>query len=50
MNLPASHVLLVEDDPRLPEVLAGLLHDDNITLVSAKDAAEALSSGPAAAF
>jgi CheY-like chemotaxis protein len=42
MNLPASHVLLVEDDPRMPEVLAGLLQDDHITLVSAKDASEGL--------
>ncbi|HWH68492.1 MAG TPA: response regulator, partial [Candidatus Sulfotelmatobacter sp.] len=43
MNLPASHVLLVEDDLRMPEVLAGLLLDDQITLSSAKDAAEALA-------
>ena len=42
MNLPASHVLLVEDDPRMPEVLAGLLQDDNITLASAKDASAGL--------
>src|ERR1035437_8123455 len=39
MNLPASQVLLVEDDPQMPEVLAGLLQDDNITLASASDAA-----------
>ena len=38
MNQPASQVLLVEDDPRMPEVLAGLLQDDNITLSSAGDA------------
>src|ERR1035441_7010434 len=38
MNLPASQVLLIEDDPRMPEVLAGLLQDDNITLSSAGDA------------
>ena len=38
MNLPASQVLLVEDDPRMPEVLAGLLQDDNIALSSASDA------------
>jgi CheY-like chemotaxis protein/HPt (histidine-containing phosphotransfer) domain-containing protein len=44
MNMPASHVLLVEDDPRMPEVLAALLHDDNITLASAKDASHALKS------
>ena len=38
MNLPASQVLLIEDDPRMPEVLAGLLQDDHITLSSAGDA------------
>ena len=42
MNQPASQVLLVEDDPRMPEVLAGLLQDDNITLSSAGDAASGL--------
>jgi CheY-like chemotaxis protein len=42
MNLPASQILLVEDDPRMPEVLAGLLHDDNITLSSASDAVHGL--------
>src|SRR2546423_14265732 len=40
--LPASSVLLVEDDPKVPEVLAGLLQDDNVTLASAEDAAAAL--------
>jgi DNA-binding response OmpR family regulator len=39
---PSSTVLLVEDDPRMPEILAGLLHDDNIQLTGAKDATEAL--------
>jgi CheY-like chemotaxis protein/HPt (histidine-containing phosphotransfer) domain-containing protein len=34
---------LVEDDPRLPEVLTGLLHSDNLVLASAKDAVEALA-------
>src|SRR5215468_12744680 len=43
MNLPASRVLLVEDDPRMPEVLAALLQDDNITLSCTKEAAAALS-------
>ncbi len=43
MKLPASHVLLVEDDPRMPEVLAALLQDDNITLSCARDANTALS-------
>jgi CheY-like chemotaxis protein len=42
MTLPASHVLLVEDDPGTPEVLGVLLHEDNVTLSSAKDATEAL--------
>src|SRR5438132_1577022 len=42
MKLPASQVLLVEDDPRMPEVLAGLLHDDNITLTCAQEASVAL--------
>jgi CheY-like chemotaxis protein len=42
MNLPASRVLLVEDDPRMPEVLGALLQDDNITLGSAKSASLAL--------
>ncbi len=42
MNLPASQVLLVEDDPGVPEVLAGLLQDDNIALVSAGNASAAL--------
>jgi CheY-like chemotaxis protein/HPt (histidine-containing phosphotransfer) domain-containing protein len=42
MNLPASHVLLVEDDPRMAEVLSGLLQDDHITLTSARNASEGL--------
>src|SRR6516225_3037566 len=42
MKHPSSAVLLVEDDPRMPEVLAGLLHDDNILLVGAINAVEAL--------
>src|SRR5216684_2217943 len=43
MTLPSSTVLLVEDDPRMPEVLAGLLHDDNILLTGARNATEALA-------
>jgi CheY-like chemotaxis protein len=50
MNLPASQVLLVEDDPKMPELLAVLLHDDNIVLASAKDAPEALKAVSAKAF
>src|SRR3989454_10600725 len=44
MNQPASQILLVEDDPRMPELLAALLHDDNITLLSANCAEAALKS------
>jgi CheY-like chemotaxis protein/HPt (histidine-containing phosphotransfer) domain-containing protein len=43
MKPPASELLLVEDDPRMPEVLGALLHEDNIVLSNARDAAEALS-------
>ncbi len=43
MNLPASHVLLVEDDPKMHEVLAALLAEDNITLAHACDANRALA-------
>jgi CheY-like chemotaxis protein/nitrogen-specific signal transduction histidine kinase len=41
MNQPVSQVLLVEDDPRLPELLAGLLREDKITLASARTASAA---------
>ena len=43
MNLPASHVLLVEDDPKMHEVLSALLQEDNIVLAHAADAEAALS-------
>src|SRR3954447_9892443 len=42
MTVRVSNVLLVEDDPAMPEVLAALLHEDHIVLESAKSAAEAL--------
>ncbi|HEY5910502.1 MAG TPA: response regulator [Verrucomicrobiae bacterium] len=42
MKAPESEVLLVEDDPRVPEVLAALLHDDGIVLSSAVNGAAAL--------
>jgi CheY-like chemotaxis protein len=42
MNLPPSQVLLVEDDPNMPEVLAGLLQEANITLSHAGNGAAAL--------
>src|SRR5579872_257199 len=43
MSLPASHVLLVEDDPKMHEVLSALLIEDNITLANAPDAGQALA-------
>jgi CheY-like chemotaxis protein/HPt (histidine-containing phosphotransfer) domain-containing protein len=43
MSLPASRVLLIEDDPKMPEVLAALLAEDKISLSSATNAATALS-------
>jgi CheY-like chemotaxis protein len=43
MNLHASNVLLVEDDPQMHEVLAALLIEDNITLTYAPGAARALA-------
>jgi DNA-binding response OmpR family regulator len=43
MTLPASKVLLVEDDPKLHEVLSALLLEDNITLGHAPDAQKALN-------
>jgi len=42
MNLPPSQVLLVEDDPKMPEVLAGLLQEANIALSHAGKGTEAL--------
>ena len=43
MSLPASQVLLVEDDPKMHEVLSALLQEDNITLTGAADAQQALA-------
>ncbi|HOX56557.1 MAG TPA: response regulator [Candidatus Paceibacterota bacterium] len=43
MNPPAAHVLLIEDDPQMPEVLSGLLHGDHIDLALAQDAATGLA-------
>jgi len=41
MNLPLSQVLLVDDDPRLPELLSDLLQESNIVLRSAANAEQA---------
>jgi len=43
MNLPVSRVLLIEDDPKMPEVLAALLSEDKITLSAATNATAALA-------
>ena len=42
MNLPQSHVLLVEDDPKMHEVLGALLQEDHVILDHARDAGQAL--------
>ena len=42
MDLPESQVLLVEDDLRMPEVLASLLQEANIRLSHAANASDAL--------
>jgi CheY-like chemotaxis protein/nitrogen-specific signal transduction histidine kinase len=42
MSTPASRVLLVEDDPRMPEILGALLHDDDVSLMSAMDVPSAI--------
>src|SRR5881396_500129 len=44
MKLPESHVLLVEDDLRMPELVAALLRDDNIRLTCAPEAAAAFKA------
>src|SRR6266567_713219 len=50
MNLPPSNVLLVEDDLRMPELLAALLHEDNITIVNARDSAGAFALATTSKF
>ena len=42
MNLPQSHVLLVEDDLKMQEVLSALLQEDNIMLSNASTAEHAM--------
>ncbi len=43
MKQTPSKVLLVEDDPELPEVLGTLLEEDDIQLINARTAAEAMA-------
>src|SRR5205823_9340614 len=42
MTAPSSQILLVEDDPGLPDVLGALLHEDRVALASARDVSSAL--------
>src|ERR1044071_525016 len=42
MKPSTTEVLLVEDDPRMPEVLRPLLRQDNVVLSGTRDASEAL--------
>ena len=42
MNPTESHVLLVEDDPKMHEILHALLHEDNVVLDHAQSAEQAL--------
>jgi CheY-like chemotaxis protein len=44
MNATEFHVLLVEDDPRMPDLVSALLHEDNIKLTCAPEAASALKT------
>jgi CheY-like chemotaxis protein/nitrogen-specific signal transduction histidine kinase/HPt (histidine-containing phosphotransfer) domain-containing protein len=41
INLPPAKVLLVEDDPEMPEILAGLLEQDGVVLSSARTVEDA---------
>src|SRR5262245_35139806 len=43
MSLPASRVLLIEDDFKLAEVLSALLREDHITLENVANATDALT-------
>ena len=40
----ASHILLIEDDPQLEEILEACLREDNITLTSVRSGQEALQA------
>src|SRR5438309_7334786 len=40
--LAPAHILLVDDDPEMPEVLSGLLREDNLKLTSAQSAEAAI--------
>ena len=42
MSLPAAQVLLVEDDPQQPKLLAELLQASNVSVLHAPAAADAL--------
>jgi len=40
---PVSHILLIEDDPGLEQILAPCLQTDHVKLASARDASQALA-------
>jgi CheY-like chemotaxis protein len=40
---PVAHILLVDDDPEMPQVLSDLLHEDKVQLSSARNADAALA-------
>ena len=42
MKTPVSHVLLAEDDPRMPDILATLLREDGVVVSVARDGSQAL--------
>ena len=44
MNAARFQILLVEDDPKLEEILAASLHEDNIDLTAARDGHEAMTA------
>lgn len=44
MSPARFQILLVEDDPKLEEILAASLHEDNIDLTAARDGHEAMTA------
>ncbi len=48
--LPPSRVLLIEDDPKLEEILAASLLQDNVTVVRVKTGPEAMAAMPGGKF
>src|SRR4051795_2811447 len=40
---PTAHILIIDDDLEMPEVLSGLLHEDNLKVSSAQSAQAAMT-------